>query len=787
MNRQQGSLRAKILWQIVPVTVALFLLTSYVTVQAIVSGFSREVRVRLDSEASNFSRSAQALINEARNANAALARNHLTINSIVDFSERRTALSNFYRSLLLPGPADQIVVMTNYRGEPIVSNQRWLNADTNREADGYREFLELQQSWKKPVLQQGTSFIGTCGDRLIIASPIAIDNNPEGAIVSIYPLQDFFEVLLDESESAVTGFSLAGSVFASSNKEVLPLAPVSKKVPAGWIGSKVNVVDVSGLEAIVFQSEKTVSEASRAAMMAMFGYFIVCVLGLVLAISIASWRVTSPLTDLASRFREVHRTGNLALRVSEQGPRELVHLSTAFNQMLEELDRTTVSKETYRTLALVAKYTDNGVVITDQFGDIEWVNDGFTRITGFELDEVVGRKPGEFLQGDGTDSEVVDLMGEAVANHRGFDVEVLNYDKQGNPYWVSIETRPIVDDAGNLQKFIAIEADITQRKNAEAEKARLARELQESARAAGMAEIANGVLHNVGNVLNSINISADLLKQQAEESQFELLAEAGEKLYERRHDLGQFLTEDESGKHFPEFFRAIVDNLDEERAARQREIVALTENVNHVKEIIAFQQAYAKRGGIAESIKLSELIDNVIKMHADRIRSFGIEVRRQYAEIGNVFLDKHKLLQILINLVTNAKHALRDSGRRDRVLTVTTRAIANEIEIVVEDNGHGISQENMAKIFVHGFTTKEDGHGFGLHSSALAAKEMGGSIQVSSPGQGQGAKFVLRVPNVTVGGTTSATCSDTAAKRPATPIAGSTNTGTQTSSTSPAV
>jgi len=111
-----------------------------------------------------------------------------------------------------------------------------------------------------------------------------------------------------------------------------------------------------------------------------------------------------------------------------------------------------------------------------------------------------------------------------------------------------------------------------------------------------------------------------------------------------------------------------------------------------------------------------------------------------------ITVEKHKVLQILVNLIRNAKHACDESGRKDKQVTVRIAKGGGRITVSVTDNGVGIPPENMTRIFNHGFTTRKDGHGFGLHSGALAAKEMGGSLSVTSDGLGHGATFTLELP-----------------------------------------
>jgi C4-dicarboxylate-specific signal transduction histidine kinase len=136
-------------------------------------------------------------------------------------------------------------------------------------------------------------------------------------------------------------------------------------------------------------------------------------------------------------------------------------------------------------------------------------------------------------------------------------------------------------------------------------------------------------------------------------------------------------------------------------------------------------------------------------MNEGALNRHRVAVIREFEDVPPINVEKHKILQILVNLIRNAKYACQDSGRLDPKMTVRVTNGAGRIKISVIDNGIGIPPENMIRIFNHGFTTRKDGHGFGLHSGALSAKEMGGSLTVQSDGVGKGAMFILELPYAT--------------------------------------
>jgi signal transduction histidine kinase len=177
------------------------------------------------------------------------------------------------------------------------------------------------------------------------------------------------------------------------------------------------------------------------------------------------------------------------------------------------------------------------------------------------------------------------------------------------------------------------------------------------------------------------------------------------------------------------------------------EVEGLSKNIAHIKDIVAVQQSYAKVSGIIESLPSARLVEDALQMNAGALDRHGIDVIREFAETPPVRVDKHKVLQILINLIRNAKYATSESGLSEKRITARIAFHgASCVHIAIADNGVGIPPENLSRIFAHGFTTKSDGHGFGLHSSALAAAEMGGAIRAHSDGPGKGATFILELP-----------------------------------------
>lgn len=271
--------------------------------------------------------------------------------------------------------------------------------------------------------------------------------------------------------------------------------------------------------------------------------------------------------------------------------------------------------------------------------------------------------------------------------------------------------------------------------------------LVETARTAGMSEIATGILHNVGNVLNSVNISASLVSQRVDGLCIDDLERLSEVLTENKDDLPRFLAEDPRGQHIQPFLSALVVQLGEEQKTIRSEVSSLSDGIDHICELIKSQQSLAKGTKLVEPTALAERVDEALRI-TQRVQGVDPElvVVRRYDDLPDIKLDKHKLLEILVNLVQNARQAMYSvNGPRELVLEIRAKD-EDQVMISVQDSGVGIADGDLTNVFTMGFTTREEGHGFGLHSSANAANEMGGRLYATSDGPGRGARFVLELP-----------------------------------------
>jgi PAS domain S-box-containing protein len=404
-------------------------------------------------------------------------------------------------------------------------------------------------------------------------------------------------------------------------------------------------------------------------------------------------------------------------------------------------------RESEAKLIGLIESTDDLVVSLDTEGRVVTANEAarqlFRRVAGRELES--GRPAFE----EATPGGLAYWFEILARTHRGERVrdEVLLPIAGRSPMTVEVTVSPVRGVGGGVIGATLFGRDITTRKEAEARLSEMHRNLLEVSRQAGMAEIATGVLHNVGNALNSVNVSVGVVTERLRGLHVSGIFRAVELLDEHKSDLGTFLTADPKGQQVPAYLKALSRTLAKERQEVLEEVQTLSESVDHIKAVVSMQQQHARATGMEERLPVAALLDDALRLHAMSFERLGIQLRREYAPGPVVWADRHKLLQILLNLLNNARHALMESGRADKQLTLRVGpGERGRLRIEVADNGVGIAPEILPRLFTQGFTTKKDGHGFGLHISAVAAEEMRGSLTCASAGRGQGATFTLELP-----------------------------------------
>jgi len=318
----------------------------------------------------------------------------------------------------------------------------------------------------------------------------------------------------------------------------------------------------------------------------------------------------------------------------------------------------------------------------------------------------------------------------------------------GREGWCEVTKLPLRDETGNIIGTFGLSKDITEAQQIALALEKANRDIVDASRLAGMAEVATGVLHNVGNVLTSLNVSANVIATSLRQTKTSSLAKVSALLDSHAADLAEFADSDPKGRLIPDFIESLAQHWVEEQERLLDEISSLQKNVDHIKEIVAMQQTYATMAGVVESLDPAALMEDALRMNAGALVRLDVSVVRDFQATPPVQAQKAKILQILVNLIRNAKHAADEGDCPQKVITVRVIPGVNAafVRLVVADNGVGIAPENLPNLFKHGYTTRAQGHGFGLHSAAIAAEGMQGSLTVISAGLGAGAIFTLELP-----------------------------------------
>ena len=470
----------------------------------------------------------------------------------------------------------------------------------------------------------------------------------------------------------------------------------------------------------------------------------------VLLSSVLQRVISVPIIKLANVAAAITDKEDYSTRAPEGGRDEVGLLTRAFNRMLDLIEvRNVVLRESEERFRQLAENISEVFWMTDVAKNhMAYISPAYEAIWGRSC-ESLRASPRQWMEAiHADDRERIGKAAETKQAAGEYDEQYRILRPDGSVRWIHDRAFPIRDAEGRVYRVVGIAEDISAQKKAQAELNELHRQFATASRQAGMAEVATSVLHNVGNVLNSVSVSATLVGDQLRQSRVPGLRRATTLLREKNGDLADYLTTDPTGKLVPEYLGVVADQLAAEREQMISEMDSVGRHIEHIKEIVAMQQNYARVSGAFENLSAAELVEDALRMNAAAFDRHRVEIVREIdRKTPAIHADRHKVLQILINLIRNAKYAMDAQDPHEKRMVVRVGPVGEDrVKIAVSDNGVGITAENLARIFTHGFTTKKDGHGFGLHSGANAAKEMGGSLTVFSAGPGAGASFILELP-----------------------------------------
>jgi len=459
-----------------------------------------------------------------------------------------------------------------------------------------------------------------------------------------------------------------------------------------------------------------------------------------IALAVWCWISRRELREIAGRqFEYQQLLGQLEQRVYDR-TRELENEIAARDRTARELRETELQ---HRNLVAALPI---GIFETTRTGAVRFANRHLLGLVGLP----VNFDPTYISLGDGRIFPIVDheRFWHRLENEReihGYSTSLRHFD--GTTFEVVINARLKPTPPGDELVAEGTVEDVSSRKRASRELDQLHNQLVVASRQAGMAEVATGVLHNVGNVLTSVNLIVHDVQDRLKTTRLSHLRRVVEVLEREQPRLADFLTVDGAGKQLPDFLKKLDTYLVDENRQLLADVEGLVRHFEHIREIIVTQQGSAQLLGLVETLAPAQLFEDALHLNAESMERHGISLERSFDPCPAVKADRHKVLQILVNLLKNAKDALQVRQPGDRLIRVhVAPAGPKAIALAVQDNGQGIAPADLTRIFQHGFTTKQSGHGFGLHSSVLAAREMGGDLAASSPGPDAGSTFTLTLP-----------------------------------------
>lgn len=500
-------------------------------------------------------------------------------------------------------------------------------------------------------------------------------------------------------------------------------------------------------------------------------------LGGLLALRITSG-IIPPIQRLMKAAKQV-ASGDLNTKVMVTSNDEIGQLGGSFNAMINDLraaalnekkmldelhtlnqeletrvqDRTRDFEASETKIRAILENIGEGIIVLNESGRIESINPAAEQIFLMTEEEAIGVNA-TLLIADEDTREIADISnyqdeqdGLFKSGDNQQPKEYQGHRSDGTKFSMELVVSSM--EFGEKRMRVCIVRDITARKATETTLANVQAQLVDAAHKSGMADMATGVLHNIGNILNSVNLSGGEILRATSNSKIKGLIKANEMLTAHSDNMGEFLLNDARGQKLPGYFIKMGKVLDSEITAISTEARALLEKTTMMKEVINTQQTYARSGFHSEGLNISELVDDALKIQDASLAKWGVKLHKRFTDLPECTGQKSKLLQVITNLIKNAKEAMTDNDNynKPKELTIETGMLnANVLYLKIKDNGCGINENQLSKIFGHGFTTKQEGHGFGLHTSANAMTEMKGSLTVDSKGIQKGACFTLTLP-----------------------------------------
>lgn len=476
----------------------------------------------------------------------------------------------------------------------------------------------------------------------------------------------------------------------------------------------------------------------------LLGCYIITVIGAAYQTSRTIIKPLEKLTELANNNPTINLEDAFSLR---RGPKEVLMLAHSFQQLYQQIARKmeealvsqTAERNAQLRLSELVNNVSLAIITIDTNGIVTSFNPATIELFKLNPKQLDNRQITELLP----NLNINGGLFKQILN-TGIDIELdATIGKSVKPVELSCAEFSYQSEHNNVHQYTIILHDISTRKWNEDRVRKLNQKLINTSRQAGIAEIATSILHSVGNVLNSVNTSVSVLQQNIEKDQTQGIKKTAQMIEGQGSKL---FAPDGKGPQLVNYLYALAEQSEQSSSKNLKEVVSLKHNVLHIAEIVSAQQKFSGKSGLIEQLNVNELIEEALNINVVSLENNQVEIERAYDIPLSINGDRSKIIQILVNLIRNANEAIMESDGQNACITIEGHIDDNILSIRIIDTGSGIEQENMVNMFRYGFTTKQDGHGFGLHSCALAAKEMFGSLTVKSEGKGKGAQFELRLP-----------------------------------------
>jgi signal transduction histidine kinase len=462
-------------------------------------------------------------------------------------------------------------------------------------------------------------------------------------------------------------------------------------------------------------------------------------------LGIAWWMVRRsilrPITLMLETCGRMAR-GDLSARAPILANDELGELALTFNEVTRQLegDRNRIS-HFVKNWRYSMNGVDSAICVHGSDGRIIDVNAAMVRLLASESDEA--------LRGRNIEEVIGTRFGDrsCCAGEQSAD-GILSRDRvdnvTGRTYRIDIH--PIRTPSGEWFGALHTYLDVMDQVERERRHEDLRRQLIAVSQQAGMAAVAEHVLHNVGNALNSVNVSARLLADAIDRFDAETVAKLSNLLPDA-DELSRFVQEDPRAKHLPELLRVLATHLLEQRDSSRETARSLQRSIVHIRQIVEAQNANTHGDSKHEPVLLDEVVRDALEIKGADLERSEIQIEAVIEPLPPCIGVHNALLEVVINLLQNARAAIADHDSDERWIWIHVhRSAPDRAAIEVADSGIGIRPEIFPRLFERGFTTRPEGHGIGLHWSRSTVRSYGGDLVAASDGPGCGATFTVDLP-----------------------------------------